>query len=692
MKNKLHAFYQQVNLPEWIVPIILLGVSFAAFGIFAPKMGFYMDDWHFVYYAYTRGVESLSNVLFYDSRPFGGWIYQLGFNMLGFKPVIWHITSLVLRAMTAIFFWLLFRSIWDHQKKYSFYISILFLVYPFFLLQPMSVAYSIHWVGFLFYALSLWLMIMTLKNTTKFSLIFISIALMAEGLHLFTSEYFSGLEILRPFILWVLISRQEKNVVRRIGIVFSRWLPYLLVFSIYGYWRVFIFQGPPGGDRNDPVLLFQFISEPIGTAFQLLNTSLKDSATILFNSWYQTLTPDIFELNSFFSRFALVAVLISFFGLNVLMNKLEFHIETENNPIETKRYRKESFLLGIVALFSGTLPIWIIGKAISTHKNQMAATRFGLPSMLGAAILLVFLIDYLILERKRANAVISLGVALAIGFHLNNAHLYKYSWEKQKNLYQQIALRVPELEPNTAIISEGEILPIMGEYPTSYAINSIYYPFEGKETPYWFFAIYPSFYMQTESFFNGMLIEEQHLLSDFTGDSKESLLISFEPERGQCLWVLRPEDSDLRLISKLMREASLNSAIGRIQSEDADIRTLPIEIYGDELQKNWCFYYQQADLARQNEAWIEIINLWEEAEVRDRRPENGFEIIPFIEGYAHQGDWNQVRILTRRANKVSQGMESILCSTLFQIADTTPASINRKEVMESLSSYLNCQE
>ena len=691
MKKKIISAYQQLILPDWSVPLILFGLSFVTFGFFAPKMGFYMDDWHFVHYAYTRGVDSLNEVLFYDSRPYAGWLYILGFRLLGYKPIVWHITVLILRSATATFFWLFFRSLWGNKPKEGIYLSLLFLVYPFFLLQPMTVAYFIHWVGFFLYALSLWLMLLAIQQKKNFAFLIIGIALTAEGLHLFTSEYFSGLEILRPFILWIFISRKENTFFHKIKETFFHWLPYLFVFSVYAYWRGVLFQGAAGLDRNAPVLFSQLLEAPIHTIFQLLILALKDSVFILFKSWESAFAPEVFNLTSYFARFVLLAIILGFLSLSILLNKLKYPEQKDENKKQAKKWRVEATLLGFIALFSGTFPIWVIGKAISTHKNQMAATRFGLPSMFGAALLFVVLIEYFISNRKKANIAVALLVSLAMGIHFNNSHQYKYSWEKQVDFYQQFTQRVPDMEPNTAIISLGEFLWFMGEYPTSYVMNTVY-PSQPDETPYWFFTIYSSFYDQIDNFMNGMPIEEKHLLSNFSGNSAESLYISFEPGLNQCLWILRPEDANLRLISQLEQRASLNSAIDRIQIDGENIRVLPPEIFGDEMPQNWCSYYQKADLARQRENWDEVVNLWEEAKSKDKRPENGFEYIPFIEAYAYNGDWGQSKILTRHAKKVSKGMEPILCSTLFRLEEKTEETVPREEVLTNLFEYLGCQE
>ena len=233
----------------------------------------------------------------------------------------------------------------------------------------------------------------------------------------------------------------------------------------------------------------------------------------------------------------------------------------------------------------------------------------------------------------------------------------------------------------------------MGEYPTAYALNTIYSDERtGEESNYWFYSIYGSFYGVLDNFFDGMILEENFLLSDFSGNSKESLIISFVPELDQCLWALRPEDSDLSLISELERKASLISAIDRIQIESKAPRLLPPEIFGKEIPENWCSYYQKADLARQRGEWAKITSLWEDAQKSDKNPANGFEYIPFIEGYAHQENWESVKKMTRHANKVSQGMASILCSTLYNIKDTTPSSVERDNSLTHLTDYLQCQE
>ena len=406
----------------WAVPTFLLGIALIAFGLLTPNLGFYMDDWHFVYYAFTHSVDSLANLLLYDGRPYASWLYKLGFQLFGYKPIVWHLAVLVLRLLSSLFFWLFFRSFWKKNERLGFYIALLFLIFPFFLLQPMPVAYFIHWVGFFLYALSLFLMMKSLSKKKNIQLLFIGGALVAEGIHLFSSEYFAGLEILRLLILWLLFSRESENFFYKAKKTVLYYFPYFAIFSIYAYWRVIIFSGSSEGYRNQPVLLYQVLESPIASSFRLLATALQDSIAIFFGSWGKALDPSLFDISSPFTLIVLGIMVLTFGVGSKYLNLLQQ--EGDSTPASA-RVQKEALLLGVAGLLLGILPLWIVGKSITSHTNQMAATRFGLAAMFGAAILLTVVVIFFITDRKKENIAIALLVALAIGLHLHNARQYE---------------------------------------------------------------------------------------------------------------------------------------------------------------------------------------------------------------------------------------------------------------------------
>jgi hypothetical protein len=164
-----------------------------------PNLGFYMDDWHYVFYAYNKGIGSLREMLLYDSRPYAAWLYILAFKILGFKPIYWHITALLMRWVTAVLLWKTLIAIWPKRTREATAVALLFAVYPFFMLQPFAVGSTHHWAGFIFFNLSLYLMVMAFQHK-KYGVWYSLAAVILQAAHLFTSEYYSGLELLRPFI------------------------------------------------------------------------------------------------------------------------------------------------------------------------------------------------------------------------------------------------------------------------------------------------------------------------------------------------------------------------------------------------------------------------------------------------------------------------------------------------------------
>jgi hypothetical protein len=152
---------------------------------------------------------------------------------------------------------------------------------------------------------------------------------------------------------------------------------------------------------------------------------------------------------------------------------------------------------------------------------------------------------------------------------------------------------------------------------------------------------------------------------------------------------LHPSDTNLRLISEDMRKLSAGSDISLIQQTDSE-PTLPESIYGKQNNQTWCYYFEKADLARQFGQWDEIARLWQEAQSAGEQADNGFEYIPFIEAFGHLEDWEQVKLLTKSAKKITAGLEPSLCTALDRLTANAPASQQRDDTIKDLKDDLKC--
>src|SRR5687767_2700451 len=88
-----------------IITITVMGAL--AFGLQIPTLGFFQDDWNFVFYSSARGPQALLEFLLQDGRPGATWVYTLGFAVLGYKPAFWQFFSILLRVLTAINVWMI---------------------------------------------------------------------------------------------------------------------------------------------------------------------------------------------------------------------------------------------------------------------------------------------------------------------------------------------------------------------------------------------------------------------------------------------------------------------------------------------------------------------------------------------------------------------------------------------------------
>ena len=676
----IQSYLQRITVKEKYTPIAFLAIAVIGFGLLANRLGFYQDDWPHIFYAFNKGIPSLAEELYYDSRPNAAWLYIGMFHLLGFKPMAWHIAAIILRWLTATMLWYLFCRIWPARTKQATFAIFIFIVHPFFLIQPYAVNSILYWAGYLFFAASLLIMA---RNTIeqKYQIPLTILAVIFEAVHLFTSEYFVGMVIVRPFILYWILRAPDLNFRQRIAKVIAHWFPYLTALGAYVIWRMFLYVPPPIGDRNVPEVLFALFSKPLPTLAYLIRTALQDSVIITFASWYRTLVPELFAFSSIFSWFVIFVTLFTFMITFFYLNQLK---ENEDN----QNWFAQPLTLGLLLLLLGMLPIWIIGQDIVTHKNQFAGSRFGIGSTLGAALIVAVLVDRLV-DYKKQVAVISMCVALAVSMHLTNEKDFAYSWEKQERFAQQLIWRAPQIESGTALVTDEEILGYMGGYSNAFSIITTYQPGNIQTPPYWYFPFYYT-NPNVKDFLQGVPLEDSKLSMDFSGNSNNMLLFSFNPEMKRCLWILSTEDTNLRLISDDMRQLSAGSDINLIQQSNGTEPTLPESIYGKQNTETWCYYFEKADLARQYGQWDEIARLWKEAQSKSEQADNGFEYLPFIEGYGHLEDWGQVKILTKSAKRITAGLEPSLCTALDRLTVNAPASQERDDTIKNLKDDLKC--
>lgn len=187
----------------------------------------------------------------------------------------------------------------------------------------------------------------------------------------------------------------------------------------------------------------------------------------------------------------------------------------------------------------------------------------------------------------------------------------------------------------------------------------------------------------------GQPISYDFIAEVFTGSTSQSLAWYFQPPG--CLRLLDPlYDGSNHFISdaSLMREAAALSSNAWVTTQASG--RIPA-IYGAEPRHDWCFYFERADLAAQSADWGRVVTLGDQALALNDYPNDPVERFVFIEGYAHEGEWNKALDLSSTSYKVSKVyMPALLCRLWGRIESSTVDSAERTAVLAEVKRLYSC--
>ena len=667
-----------VQLPSWTIPLFFLLETIIAYGIFAGLQGFYFDDWPIISQIHLKA--NIWEFLVYD-RPVSAWTLYLTAPILGTNALAWHLFTISTRWLTTWSAWFVLNQIWPKQKRVITLIAMLFAVYPAFVQMPIAVTYSQHFLTYLLFLLSFAFMFISLTGGKRKFWIFTLLSLMTQGLQLFTLEYFWGPDLLRFLALYFYFDQRETSTFKaRVYKVGKLWLPYLLVFISAIIWRLYIYA--PADDPNELRLLAMLQANPLSTILHFVEIVLKDVLYIIVTAWEKTLQVNLIDLQNRFSSFVWLVVIGLATGLVFYFNSLSLKVEDNLGS-----WRKQLFTFGLAIVLLGPLPAWMTNKQITVG---MYSDRFALASMLGAAIILVTFLDWVLSTKKQVVISVAILVGLAVGLHIRTANEYRWAWVNQQRFFWQMHWRVPDLEANTPIFSDGAIFQYTGDYPTAFALNLLYPPNESDVTKfsYWFFELDSGFHRYPKQYLNGQTMEGQLRNISFSGSSLDSILVTYNSAHGNCLWVAGEGDEMIYSLSSLTQQALPLSNLDRINPLP---ETPPDNnLFGKEIEHTWCYYFQKAELARQMGDWEGLNELTEEVIEKGFSPQNNFEWRPFVDGYLHNENYGAAYDLSLETYQRTEETHDMLCSMWITHFEKFPEDTALGEHADLIDDQLRC--
>jgi hypothetical protein len=669
---------QRILQSPKLIPLFFALITTLAYGLLLPFTGFYWDDWPFAWAAKFLGASQFIPS-FAGFRPFLGPIFFITTSLIPSNPLLWQSFALIIRFLAALSAWFALSQIWPRHKFQTLIASLLFLVFP---------GYSQHWVAFthinqewiplLFYLLSFGFTARALRNPQKKMIHSIS-ALLLLVVGVFPTEYFIGLEPLRFLFIWAIIAEETQGFGPRFIQTLKHWWPYLLIWIVDALWLAYYYKsgayisyGVTAAQHtlSIPALLFAF-----GDAFWKAGLYV----------WIQVLVLTMQSLTAPTTLLTFVLIVLSFLSIAFYILHLEI-IPSPLTPLPksgegNNTFATSALIIGFIGILLGRVPSFAAGLPLTL---QSSYDRFMISMMLGASLFVTGLIDLLIKNNLAKTYLFAMLIALGIGQQFFNANIFRRDWSRQQDIYWELAWRVPSLKPNTAILTD--FVPIDYETDLSFTapLNWMYAPdFHGGDLPY------------------AMIYVNKRLggasLSDLKPDTPIDLpyrTATFHSFTSQVIAIYAPQNGCLRVLDPVYANAQTYNKFPSLTpliplSDPARIITnapslnLPNPPFPREPSHTWCYFYEQAELARQVGDWNKVADLGRKAAQQGFAPQDDFEWLPFIEANARTGDLKSAEQVTRQTWKDNAKLHPGLCMLWERVQAEGP-----KEAQDAASNLL----
>ncbi len=630
-------------------PIVIALITIFAYGLLLPFVGLYWDDLPFAWIARFLGAREFFPA-FAPFRPFLAPIFYLTASLIPPVPIYWQVFALIIRFVIGVSAWWSFKQIWRERPHLAYIAALLILIFP---------GYSQHWVAythinqelipFIFYILSFGFTFKALE-TRKTAHIVIALALQICGV--FPTEYFFGMEGLRFLFLFFYASRIENlTYAQRFIKTIKTWFPYLLVWILNAAWLVYYYKF--GAYHSYEVTVTQSPN-----LIYFLQEALDSVAKVGFYIWIQILPLMFFSLPApaTFLTIGLIAVSLILILPQIKVQSLEILRQAQDNALESAY---PLIIIGVIGILLGRLPSLAAGLPLTL---QSSYDRFMVSMMIGGTVFIIGVVELLFRNKNIKSAVFALLIAFGIGQQFFNANIFRRDWEKQRDIYWQMAWRIPALKPNTLILTHQ--MPIDYETDMSFTapINWMYAPnFTRGNLPYLMLytekriggATLPSFEPNTPITFPYRTVT-------FYGNTSQAIVI-YMPKNG-CLRVLDPKRGDAEIYAKLpsvLTDAIPLSDVSNIIT-DTNTPAAPTFFF-PEPSHEWCYYFAKAELAQQLGDYQKVVALGNEARSLGYAPADPNEWLIFIEAYALNNDLQAAEKLSTAALKNDPRMLRGVC-------------------------------
>jgi hypothetical protein len=625
----------------WFGSLLIFIIAGIAYLPLVSRLGYLNDDWYLMYDMFVKDPGFFHETFGID-RPGRALAMIPLFSLFGFNPLWYHVSAFVFRAFGGIFVFWTIRMIWKERNLFALATGLLFAIYPGFLSMPNAIDYQSHILGLFLATLSVALTVrsMLVADRTQKGML-IAGSVLSGWAYLSQMEYFLGIEALRFALVMVLLWRGqgESFRVKAMKIVKVS-LPFMLIAAGFLIWRLFFFESERKA-TDVSLQVTQIFTDPL-IALWWLNYLIQDFFTVTLVAWNLPVYQLAFSMRlkdmAAGVAWASLAVAALLYGIRWMGEKAQ---EAESSS--SLRVMRETLFVSFLSIVGGLIPVILVNR----HVTLPDYSRYTLIASIGAVMLLALLVESI---AKRGTQVTVLGVlvAIAVMTHYGNTIRYAYETEATRNFWWQVAWRAPKIEEGVTLLAMYPGSPLAEDYFVWGPANMIYYPEKQSNNPVT--VKLPAAVLDgntvtqvtTNAGVETPLRRGNYLERDFG-----NVLVMVQSSENSCVRFINGASPELNSYDdgRIVMVAP-HSRLEAVAT-DGEIPAVPEHVFGSEPERGWCFYYQQADLARQRGEWEKIPALRDEALEKGYYPNDPLEWIPFMQAYAVQGNVEEIREMTK---------------------------------------------
>jgi hypothetical protein len=661
------------------IPWVFAFVAILAYGLLTPWMGFYWDDWVFVWLLKHNGpVELARSFLPYD--PLVSPFFLITSSIFGTNAFAWQVFGLLVRVTVSLTALWTFRQIWPQHARKVLWATLFFLVYPGYAQQWVAFTHANQeWISFGFMVGSLGLTARSLREpaSKKWTVY----ALIAQFIGLATTEYFLGMEFLRPVILWIVTVQTNHPLSKQLASTLKNWALYLPIWLLAGIGQFLYHESSSYGGHSFGVNLTERGIPRL--VVSLLKDIIPTLRVTAFDAWVQTTNLITTSFSSLTDWLTLALIILSFLGLVFYLHNVHYDQEI----VRGDSWAAQAILLGLIGILVGRIPSWLAGLPVALRFDW---DRLLISMLFGVSLLTAGLIDYLIKDGFRKQIFISLILALAVGMQFQQANTFRRAWQNQKSFFWQLAWRAPALKPGTLLLTDELPLQYVADLQLSAPLNLMYDP-NASSFSYMFL------YMKNRlggpllpKLDPGLPVESSYRTVKFKSNTSNVVML-YAPSDG-CLQLLDPRYVSQDTFSSLPQTLIMNIGLSNIDQVENGSQANPSQYFGAEPAHTWCYYFEKADLARQLNDWEQVTQMYHSATSAGYTALIPSENLVFIEALARSGDTQKAGKLSEATISQNQKLCKALVSLWQRAAEAFPTiSAEAQKKIESLNDLPECK-